>query len=64
MKIMQKIQIVFRDVPNTPDLLFVEVENQQGQSIRVGEWRTREDGYKVLELWMRLERLPAQIAPG
>jgi hypothetical protein len=45
-----KVDIVF-DGPPGPDAgRFVEVENQQGQSIRVGKWVQRPDGYWALRL--------------
>ena len=37
-----------RDYPE--DLVFIEVENDQGESIRFGEWVDRSDGYRVLRI--------------
>lgn len=41
------IDIVFEKPPG-PDSQFVEVEDGEGNSIRLGEWIEREDGYHVL----------------
>lgn len=46
----QTIDIVFDGPPGHQAGRFVEVENQQGASIRVGEWVHRPDGYWVLRL--------------
>lgn len=46
----QKISIVFDGPPGHESGRFVEVENEEGQSIRVGEWRQREDGYWCLDI--------------
>lgn len=51
---MRTLDIVFveADTAETspPSLQFVEVENERGESGRVGEWITRADGYRVLRL--------------
>ena len=40
-----KVDFVFSHVEeNSPDLLFVEVENKQGESISIGRWHMRPDG--------------------
>lgn len=39
------IKIVFAE--SGIDLIFVEVEDMQGNSIRIGEW-SREDGHPIL----------------
>jgi hypothetical protein len=42
---------VLSDGPPGPDNgRFVEIENDVGRSISVGEWRRREDGYWALRL--------------
>ena len=43
------MDIVFQRVPDSPDLIFVEVE-RDGRSVRVGEWVDREDGRVVLRI--------------
>jgi hypothetical protein len=43
------IEIIFQSVPGTPDLLFVEVEDGNGNSINIGQWSER-DGYRVLTI--------------
>lgn len=43
------VHIVFAANPDSPDLTFVEIENDQGESISVGKWSDR-DGYKVLTI--------------
>lgn len=43
------IDIVFAD-GEISDAVFVEVEDEHGYSIRVGEWVTRPDGYSALRL--------------
>lgn len=45
------MRIVFkREDPDSPDLLFVEVENDRGESIHVGTWKDEGDGFEVLEI--------------
>ena len=44
------IDIVFDGPPNNPAPRFVEVENVNGESIRLGEWLKRGDGYWVLRI--------------
>ena len=44
------IDIVFDGPPSHKSGRFIEVENQDGQSIKVGEWIERDDGYWVLRL--------------
>ncbi len=54
---MKYIDIVFIDEnkgnrePSPPKLEFVEVENAQGESVGVGRWIDREDGFTVLRLF-------------
>jgi len=50
------IDIVFDGPPASESGRFIEVENAQGASIRVGEWVHRPDGYWAL-------RLPAPVSP-
>lgn len=42
---MEEIRIVFDGPPGPEGGRFVEVENQEGASIRVGEWRHGKDGF-------------------
>lgn len=44
------IDIVFDGPPGKVTGRFVEVENQAGQSISIGEWIERDDGYWVLRV--------------
>lgn len=48
------IDIVFDGPPGAQSGQFVEVEDDQGRSIRVGEWVERPDGYWAL----RIQELP------
>ena len=55
---MAEIRIVFDGPPGPEAGRFVEVENEHGQSINVGEWRQRADG-----LWeLVIRRLPESLA--
>lgn len=47
---MTHIDIVFDGPPDHDMPRFVEVENEQGQSISVGTWLERPDGYWVLRI--------------
>lgn len=44
------IDIVFDGPPGPQSGRFVEVENEKGESISVGEWIERADGYWVLRI--------------
>lgn len=44
----REIRIVFR--PEEPDLILCEVEDAEGKSIDIGDWRNREDGLRELVL--------------
>lgn len=44
------IDVVFDGPPSAESGRFVEVENAQGQSINIGQWVDRGDGYRVLRL--------------
>ncbi len=46
----EPIDIVFDGPPSMPSPSFVEVENNKGESIGVGEWIERDDGYWVLRI--------------
>ena len=54
----KKIQIVFDGPPDAETGRFVEVEDENGASISVGEWVHRDDGYWALVLEMP-DSLPA-----
>ena len=45
---MSYLQIVFDGPPGPKGGRFVEVEDANGCSVRLGEWIEREDGYWVL----------------
>jgi len=63
---MKHVDIVFDGPPDHVAPRFVEVEDEQGKSIRLGEWLQRPDGYWVLrierdtEVIMRLEKALAR----
>jgi hypothetical protein len=44
------IDIVFDGPPGPEGPRFVEVEDEQGRSIKIGEWVQRDDGYWVLRI--------------
>jgi hypothetical protein len=50
------IDIVFDGPPGPEGPRFVEVEDEQGRSIKIGEWVQRDDGYWVLRI--KREQLP------
>jgi hypothetical protein len=56
----ESVHIVFAPNPRTFDLTFVEVETPQGVGLNRGEWVTRDDGYRCLEL--ELAGPPEKIA--
>ena len=47
---MSKIHILFDGPPGPKSGRFVEVENDQGESISAGEWIERENGLWDLEI--------------
>lgn len=47
---MSYVDIVFDGPPSAQAGRFVEVENPQGESVKVGEWIERPDGYWVLRI--------------
>jgi hypothetical protein len=44
------VDIVFDGPPGPEAPRFIEVEDSKGQSVSVGEWFQREDGYWVLRI--------------
>ncbi len=42
---MEPVQIVFTKPPSHQSGQFVEVENEEGKSVRVGSWQPRSDGW-------------------
>ena len=46
----EPIDIVFDGPPSMPAPRFIEVENDKGESISVGEWVKRPDGHWVLRI--------------
>ena len=48
--LMNYIDVVFDGPPGHESGRFVEVENSEGISIRIGEWIQRPDGYWVLRI--------------
>lgn len=42
----KELRIVFHGA--MPDLRFIEVENEKGESVNIGKWRSRTDGYVEL----------------
>ena len=53
----QAINIIFDGPPSHESGRFVEVETDSGESINVGEWIERKDGYWAL----RIDKLPVDI---
>jgi len=47
---MSEIRIVFDKLPGPQGCTFIEVEDETGKSISVGEWVNREDGYVELRI--------------
>lgn len=48
---VEHLDIVFKAPPGPgEECVFVEVENDQGRSVSIGEWVERPDGYHVLRL--------------
>ncbi len=45
-----EVDIVFDGPPSHEAGRFIEVENMDGQSVKVGEWIDRGDGYWALRL--------------
>lgn len=45
------VDFVFATSNEDPGLMFVEVENPDGESIRVGEWIGRDDGQSALRIY-------------
>lgn len=45
------VDIVFDGPPGPEAGRFVEVENDKGESITLGNWRQRDDGYWVLRIY-------------
>lgn len=62
---MSYVDIVFDKLPGPDGSTFIEVENDKGEGIRLGEWVSRPDGYAVLRLPMYgIAVLPAPHKPG
>lgn len=47
---MKHIDFVFDGPPGPEGPRFVEVENEEGKSIRVGRWLERDDGFWVIRI--------------
>ena len=58
---MRYIDIVFDGPPAHESGRFIEVEDDAGNSISVGEWVARNDGYWVLRI---PDPRPPEIFPG
>ena len=57
---MREIRILFEPIPNSPTLSFVEVENAIGDSISIGTWSVRKDGFHELRITsLGIENHPA-----
>ena len=52
---MEMIDIVFDGPPGPESGRFVEVQAQDGRSVRAGEWIKRADGYWVLRIYADLQ---------
>lgn len=44
------INIVVRESEDSPDSFFIEVENDEGESIKVGEWIKKDDEFMYLRI--------------
>jgi hypothetical protein len=61
------VDFVFESNEHNSELTFIEVENDAGKSIALGEWVQRPDGYVVLRVPLPIEiasPLPALIYKG
>lgn len=47
---MGDIYIVFDKMPGPEGCTFIEVEDEDGKGLRVGEWMNRDDGYVALHI--------------
>ena len=56
---VELVDVVFDGPPGHVAGRFVEVENSDGQSVRVGEWVQRPDGYWVLRMPVSKVMMPA-----
>ena len=54
------INIILDDAPDHESGRFVEVEDDDGRSISIGEWTERDDGYWGLRIEMDSERLRSE----
>lgn len=57
---MKYFDIVLDGNGDSPDHVFVEIEDDKGRSFRLGEWRKRDDGYVVIRVPLPVE-LPEVI---
>ena len=49
-KLMEEIRIIFDGPPSHESGRFVEVEDTEGRSIKLGEWHERDDGLWELRI--------------
>jgi len=57
--VTEYIDVVFAKDMDMANTDFVEVEDDQGNSVRIGEWITREDGFQALRIgWTAIGDLP------
>jgi formylglycine-generating enzyme required for sulfatase activity len=42
--------VVLKQVEDSPDMMFVEIEDKNGYSIDMGKWVKRPDGYQVIRI--------------
>lgn len=47
---MEKIRIVMAVKEDSPTYEFVEIENENGESLNRGEWKNGEPGYEYIEM--------------
>ncbi|QZA71277.1 hypothetical protein AH02_34 [Pseudomonas phage AH02] len=55
---MSHLKFVFDPFPDHNGCLFIEVEDEQGKSLRAGEWRERQDGLVELVVIVGPEFVP------
>jgi hypothetical protein len=57
---VEAVNIIFDGPPGPEGPRFIEVETDDGRSIRAGEWQERQDGYWAL----RITNLPSPSVPA
>lgn len=52
---IQTLDFVLAPVPDSPNQYFVEVENMEGEGVRLGEYVIRDDGFHAIRFKAVLE---------